>query len=524
MKKLTSILTVLMILAMSLSAFSASAAEEKKSLSMSFDKPEASRTMADEQSLTPADYQIFAVDWAGKWNTGVVGYDEEEKLLYSTSPEGGMSSNVIRVRFTASSDDKFVSGETFQYARVQYMLKADLMEGATYTMQFRDAAWMSAPINIEATPNEWHDDPVDLRTLTSFIKKGKYDIGGGDVRDDVGGGMGTDIATQALMLQVEAQGNLVGAKLYIKSITFYESKAEAFGLSEEETPADTPDPLEIKFNTANAVKGGVADDQLNDYYLGGAHFDLAVGGADGTIGFDATEGYVFGTRVEGSVETLACGTRFFINAKNPIGGSKYRYAKIRFKSTMPITKTTIIALRDAASHWGYYGVTTQTARDGDWYEAVIDTQAAHSHSPVADWSTAAVGLGNTLCLEILDAGLGDWVGSYGGDFRIFLDYITFSSAEPEIDYEAGNVSSDAGTSTESKDDIPSVNRPTGGTKPPSYLKEETTVDVGLVIGIVAAVVVVLAAAVVVILIVVKKKKAAAAPAEEAAPTEEPKEE
>ncbi len=228
MKKFRVFVSILMAFCFSVGAMNVSAANKGKTIEIKFDKPAASYALALDQGLDPADYYLVVASYAGVWNTGVVGFDEKEKLLYATSPEGATASNIMRVHFEARKSDLFIDSATYQYAKVEYKLEADLPTGATYTMQFRDAAWYSAPINIWATPNEWHTDAVDLRYMKAWMTKDTYDIGGGDVRENVGGGLGNDVATNGIMLQIESSaGSLAGAKLYIKSITFYEKKEDA---------------------------------------------------------------------------------------------------------------------------------------------------------------------------------------------------------------------------------------------------------------------------------------------------------
>jgi len=240
MKKLISVLAIVLVLCSFIGIMPVAAAEGA-SLTITFDTPNASREVAFDQDLELADYYYFNASYNGVWNTGVVGYDETEKCVYATSKPDAPAATVLRFHIQANSPEDFIDSSKYRYAVVEYKLAANMAQGATYTMQIRDAAWYSSAINIQATPNEWHKDPVDLTILNAYMKKGQYDIGGGDVRQNVGGGLGDDVATNGLMFQIEtAYGNFAGAKLYVKSITFYEKKRDAF--PEEEKPSSSTTP------------------------------------------------------------------------------------------------------------------------------------------------------------------------------------------------------------------------------------------------------------------------------------------
>jgi len=186
--------------------------------------------------------------------------------------------------------------------------------------------------------------------------------------------------------------------------------------------------LDINFTYANSVKGKVADSALSDFYVGKATFDLGVGNVEGAIGFDFNEGAVYAK--SSASETVACGARFYIYSKNSnrINGSDYRYMKVRFKSEIPITDSTTVALRDAATHWAYYGVAYNACGSSGWTEVVIDLMASHTLGPIGDWSQASIGVGDTFCLEILDQ---DWKDSYVNN-TFYLGGISFYERAEDV--------------------------------------------------------------------------------------------
>jgi len=187
--------------------------------------------------------------------------------------------------------------------------------------------------------------------------------------------------------------------------------------------------LDIDLTTPNSVNGVVEFENLTDFFLGHAVFDLGVpGGAEGTIGFDETEGAAFVKAA--APEANACGTRIIFYSKHgpTINGTDYRYMKIRFKSAIPLTADTTVALRDMATDWAYYGVAYNANGSSDWTEVVIDLKAGHTLSPARSWESAAIGVGETFCLEFLDNG---WSNGYI-DNTIYLSGISFYEKAEDV--------------------------------------------------------------------------------------------
>lgn len=255
-------------------------------------------------------------------------------------------------------------------------------------------------------------------------------------------------AAEALIAEVyteatwaDMQETLAAAKAVLTSEDQAEVDAAVAALNAavaalEKLPA--ADILKIDFTAPNAVKGAVEDDELANIYLGKVTYDLGLGGVEGKVSFDKKTGLATTKKDSATDEALACGIRMFFYAKdaaNLINGTDYNYLKIRFKSNQPITDTTIVAIRDAATHWNYYGAAYKLNKVGDWYEALIDLNANHMESPMGSIKDAVLGEGDTFCVEFLDVGSfganREWADSYGNGLEISLESLTFFANEDD---------------------------------------------------------------------------------------------
>lgn len=262
-------------------------------------------------------------------------------------------------------------------------------------------------------------------------------------------GLATGIAAaEALVAEVyteatwaDMQAALAAAKAVLTSEDQAEVDAAVAALNAavaalEKLPA--ADILKIDFTAPNAVKGAVEDDELANIYLGKVTYDLGLGGVEGKISFNQKTGLATTKKDSATDEALACGIRMFFYAKdaaNLINGTDYNFLKVRFKANHPITDTTIVAIRDAATHWHYYGAAYKLNKVGDWYEALIDLNANHMESPMGSIKDAVLGEGDTFCVEFLDVGSfganREWADSYGDGLEISLESLTFFANEDD---------------------------------------------------------------------------------------------